>query len=330
MSNYYLHRISQEAKISYPLLDKQGYISMSADSLFGEKLYEIVKKKDIEAFKNHVIEQWGIFPKSAWFVWRFINFNKGDYIVVPKWGGLFSIYEITEDKFLGRKDLDNTIKSLDTYKDENYGLDLFWKVKPLAENLLRCKYADAFLTARMHYFGTNIDCNDIKESIDNSIKGFKENKPINLFADIIEDCSENILKLIKEKLNPAKFEKLIELYFKQCGVNYVYKPSKVDNREGDCDVEALFKHTKTIIHVQAKFYNGIADEWAIEQINDFIKNKSEYDGYIHIGWVISTCDDFFDEAKKLASQNNILLINGKDFAEMLIVAGISSLEGGDL
>ena len=63
---------------------------------------------------------------------------------------------------------------------------------------------------------------------------------------------------------------------------------------------------------------------------DFIKNKSEYDGYIHIGWVISTCDDFFDEAKKLASQNNILLINGKDFAEMLIVAGISSLEGGDL
>ena len=66
----------------------------------------------------------------------------------------------------------------------------------------------------------------------------------------------------------------------------------------------------------------------IEQINNFLEYKSSNeDGYSHIGWVISSCDDFSDDAKNLAIDNNILLINGKTFSEMLIKAGISSLEG---
>lgn len=329
MINYYLHKIKAESEISYPLLDEHGYISMMAE-FFDEKLYKIVENQDNNSFKNHVYEQWGVVPRSVWFVWRFLNFKKGDYIVVPKWGGIFSIYKIIGDKFLGRNDLDRIIKSLDTYKskekDYDYGIHVFWKVKPLVENLSKSEYADALLTRRMLYRGTNIDCNDIKDSIDKAIKGFNEKKPINLFSDIIDNCCDNILKLIKEKLNPAKFEKLIGLYFKQCGANEVYKPSKTDNSEGDCDVDALFESIKTIIHVQAKFYEGTAGKWAIEQINDFIDNKPEDDGYIHIGWVISTCDDFSEEAKLKAAENNILLINGKSFAEMLIKAGISSLD----
>ena len=63
------------------------------------------------------------------------------------------------------------------------------------------------------------------------------------------------------------------------------------------------------------------------QLRLYIKNKSNDDGYSHIGWVISTCDDFSEEAKMKAYENNISLINGKTFAEMLIRAGISSLEG---
>ena len=90
-----------------------------------------------------------------------------------------------------------------------------------------------------------------------------------------------------------------------------------------------FEPIKTVIHVQAKFYDGVAGKWAIEQINDFIEfinNKPEDDGYIHIGWVISTCDDFSDKAKELATQNNRLLINGETFAEMLIRSGIHTID----
>lgn len=331
---YYLHRISYCAEISYQLLEEKNYLSTGYTGLFDKKLYKIVKNGDTDAFVNHVNDIWGVFPKGAWHLWRFLNFKKGDYIAVPKWGGLFSVYEITGDNFLGEKDLDDIIKNLDGYieykkqKDENGDkVDFFWEVKPIAVDISRSEYADATLTKRMHYRGTNVDCDDISNSIESSIKNFKKKAPINLSLDIIDACSNEILKLIKSKLNPIKFEELIKLYFNQCGASYVDKPDKINNKDGDSDIDASFDIIKTIIHVQAKFHEGNTDKWAIEQINDFIKNKSNDDGYSHIGWVISTCDDFSEEAKMKAYENNISLINGKTFAEMLIRAGVSSLEG---
>lgn len=323
MSNYYLHRISYEEDIAYPLLDKENYLSIGFGGVpIDNKLYEIVAKNDRNAFNEYI--------RKASILWRFLNFKKDDLILVPK-PHKFSVYKIIGDKFIQNDDKELTEAltklNLNNKKNEKYKLGFFWKVEPVAKNISRDRYADALLTRRMHYRATNIKCNDIKDSIDNAIKGFNENKPINLFADIIDDCCKSILKLIKEKLEPNKFEKLLELYFEQCGANDVYKPSKTDNKEGDCDIDALFEPIKTIIHVQAKFYEGTAGKWAIEQINDFIDNTSENDGYSHIGWVISTCDDFSEDEKKLAFENNILLINGKDFAEMLIRAGVSSLEG---
>lgn len=333
MSNYYLHRISYYKSISSPLLEKENYLSIGGfANLYGDKLYDIVAKKDKKDF-DKLLEEKSKF-KSVPQLWRFLNFKKDDLIIVPNpYGKKFSIYKIIGDKFLGNEDKELsealTKLGLNNLKDEKYILGYFWKVEPVAVNISRSKYADALLTRRMHFRGTNINCNKIKDSIDSAIKNFNENKPIDLFSDIVDSCGKDILKLIKEKLNPAKFEKLIELYFKQCGANDVYKPSKTDNDEGDCDVEAVFEPIKTIIHVQAKFYDKVAGKWAIEQIDDFIEfidNKPEDDGYIHIGWVISTCDDFSDKAKELATQNNRLLINGETFAEMLIRSGIHTID----
>lgn len=101
-------------------------------------------------------------------------------------------------------------------------------------------------------------------------------------------------------------------------------------------MEAVFEPIKTIIHVQAKAHKGYTDEWAIKQINEYIKNEKEDNEYtenemednkyIRIGWVISTCKYFSDEAKELADKNNILLINGETFAEMLIRSGIHTID----
>ena len=328
MSNYYLHRISYYESIASPLL-KENYLSIGGfANLYGDKLHEIVAKKDKKAFDKLVKENTRF--KSVPNLWRFLNFKKDDLIIVPS-PKKFSIYKIIGDKFVGNEDKElseaiTKLKLNNLKENGQYILGFFWKVEPVAVNISRSKYADALLTRRMHFRGTNINCNKIKDLIDSSIKRFKENKPIDLFSDIVDKCGDDILKLIKEKLNPAKFEKLIQLYFKQCGANDVYKPSKADNDEGDCDVEALFEPIKTVIHVQAKFYDKVAGKWAIEQINDFIEVINEDDGYIHIGWVISTCDDFSDKAKELAAQNNRLLINGETFAEMLIRSGIHTID----
>lgn len=342
MSNYYLHRISYYKSISSPLLEKENYLSIGGfANLYGDKLYDIVAKKDKNAFNKYLKEKKSKF-KSVPQLWRFLNFKKDDLIIVPNpYGKKFSIYKIIGDKFLGNEDKELsealTKLGLNNLKDEKYILGYFWKVESVAKDISKRDYADNPLMRIMRYRGTNVVCNDkLKKSIDDAINNFKEKKPINLFLDIVDSCCDNILKLIREKLDDAKFEKLIKLYFKQCGANDVYKPSKTDNDEGDCDVEALFEPIKTIIHVQAKAHKGYTNEWAIRQINEYIENETENNEYIedemednkyiHIGWVISTCDDFSNEAKKLADKNNILLINGETFAEMLIRSGIHTID----
>ena len=338
MSNYYLHRISYYKSIALPLLEKGDYLSIGFGDLYDNKLHDIKDKKEFKKYikaKNIMI--------NANNLWNFIaKFKKDDLILVPNpYGKKFSVYKIVGDKFVGNddKELSETLTELklNNIKDGKNILGFFWKVEPIAKDIIKKEYAENSLMRIMRYRGTNVVCNDkLKKSIDDAINNFKEKKPINLFLDIVDSCRDNILKLIKEKLDDKKFEKLIKLYFKQCSANDVYKPSKADNNEGDCDVEAVFEPIKTVIHVQAKAHKGYTNEWAIKQINEYIENETENNEYIedemednkyiHIGWVISTCDDFSDEAKKLADKNNILLINGETFAEMLIRSGIHTID----
>ena len=338
MSNYYLHRISYYKSIALPLLEKGDYLSIGFGDLYDNKLHDIKDKKEFKKYikaKNIMI--------NANNLWNFIaKFKKDDLILVPNpYGKKFSVYKIVGDKFVGNddKELSETLTELklNNIKDGKNILGFFWKVEPIAKDIIKKEYAENSLMRIMRYRGTNVVCNDkLKKSIDDAINNFKEKKPINLFLDIVDSCRDNILKLIKEKLDDKKFEKLIKLYFKQCGANDVYKPSKADNDEGDCDVEAVFEPIKTVIHVQAKAHKGYTNEWAIKQIKEYIENEKENNEYIedemednryiHIGWVISTCDDFSNEAKKLADKNNILLINGETFAEMLIRSGIHTID----
>uniref|UniRef100_UPI003F4BB44D restriction endonuclease n=1 Tax=Brachyspira catarrhinii TaxID=2528966 RepID=UPI003F4BB44D len=328
--NYFLHRISYCYRFSYHML-ANGYLSIGYEKLFSQELYEIVENGDYHGeFKPYVESIWGKCPKGIHHLWRFIHdFKKGDYIIVPQFGGLFSIYEIIGDNFIGKdhKELKSVLESfIDTEDYEK--LDFFWKVKPIYTNIKRAEYANAELKRKMHYGGTNISCNTIAETINELLVNLNNNIPVNLTYEILNACSRNIFDLVRNRLNPDKFEKLIALYFKQCGADNIEIPSKIDNPNGDCDIQASFDLIRTIIHVQAKFHTYYTDQWAIEQINNFLEYKSSNeDGYSHIGWVISSCDDFSDDAKNLAIDNNILLINGKTFSEMLIKAGISSLEG---
>lgn len=329
-TNYFLHRISYCYRFSHSMLEK-GYLSIGYENLFSEELYEIVENGDYYGeFKSYVQNMWGKSPKGIHHLWRFIHdFKKGNYIIVPQFGGVFSIYEIVGDNFIGKndKELESLLKPFINTEDYKK-LDFFWKVKPIYTNIKRNEYANSELTRKMHYRGTNISCNDIAETIKELLEKLHNNRPINLTYDILNTCSESIFNLVRNRSNPSKFEKLIELYFKQCGADNIGKPSKIDNPNGDCDIQASFDLIKIIIHVQAKFHTDYTDKWAIEQINNFLEyNSSNEDGYSHIGWVISSCDDFSEDAKNLAIDNNILLINGKTFSEMLLKAGISSLEG---
>ena len=148
----------------------------------------------------------------------------------------------------------------------------------------------------------------------------------------MEEMREKILRLIHEELAPDKFESLIEWYFKRVGASEVDRPSKNESdKEGDADIIATFEPIKVLVYIQAKFHdpNSQTDEWAVEQIQAYVghrNNLQEDDGYAKVLWVVSTCDDFTEECKRMAKAKGVTLINGQEFACMLIDAGFAGLD----
>ena len=76
--------------------------------------------------------------------------------------------------------------------------------------------------------------------------------------------------------------------------------------------------------VQAKKHTAETNDWAVTQIKSFKKNHL-FDRYKTILWVISTCDTFSEEAVRLAAEEEVRLINGEEFAKMIIDVGLDGL-----
>jgi hypothetical protein len=116
---------------------------------------------------------------------------------------------------------------------------------------------------------TNANVTDLKKNIDTAIKAFKNNEPINLKNSLLEKSVESWLSIIKEKLNPSKFEILVKLYFERVGSTSIeVNPEKNSpEKNGDVDVIAEFEPIKTIINVQVKFYSNETGEWPVQHIN---------------------------------------------------------------
>jgi len=336
--NYWLHRVSHHEEVAYPLLEK-GYLSIGWSDF---STPDFIKKSREENggtyFDETFQKEWGLpLPRNRYNLWRFIvEMEKGDWVVVPSWG-TFSIFEIEDDSVLSISELCNRFKINDWSGNpiENttqVDLGFFRKVKPIATDVSRYEYLDAALTARMKIRQTNADITDLKDSIEEALTAYKEKKPLNIYSQIVEKTSRQILDTIQSKLNPDKFERLVEWYFKRIGATAVIPSKNESGKEGDADVVATFEFIKTIIYTQVKFHSRgtETDSWAIEQINDYKsqKDRDEIDnGYSKIAWVISSGDRFSDEAKDLAKTANIQLFDGKTFATMLLEAGIANLNG---
>jgi len=347
--NIWLHRISYCAEVSYPLLEK-GYLSIGwSDFSTPEFIAEVCSENGWQNFEKH-LEDWGS-PRNRYNLWRFIvDMKKGDWAIVPM-SNTFSIFEIEEDKALSIPEIINLVEITDwsgnsvvigendylyntgikneTGDNSLIDLGFFRKVKPIAIDISRYEYADAALTSRMKIRQTNADITDLKESIEKALTAYKKEKPLNIYSQIVEKASQQILNTMQSELTPDKFESLIKWYFKRIGATNVYIPAKNESgKEGDADVVATFEAIKTIIYTQVKFYSGETSSWAIEQITDYKSQKDGIDdGYSKIAWVISSSDSFSEEARNMAKVANIQLFDGITFATMLLEAGIANLNG---
>lgn len=264
--------------------------------------------------------------------------SKGDIVVVPTWG-VFSLFEIADDEVLSNESIDiGFFKDWNghyaSWHDDGYiynvndkciDLGFYRKVKPVLLNIPREGYADQGLYSRMKIRQTNADISDLAESVEYAREAFKQKKPINLKEQMLEETAPKLFSLIENFTNDTKFENLVEWYLKSLGAR-VDTPSKNESptEDGDADKVAYFENIKTAIMVQVKKHEGTTDDWAVQQIKAFKANHN-YGDYHTQMWVISSCQDFSARAKIEAENEGVRLINGMEFAKMILNAGLEGL-----
>ena len=336
--NYWIHRISHLAELSYPLLHK-GFLTIGFSDFTSDETIRKSRKGDWNYFNGQFEEKWGAVPRTRHNLWNFLNMAKGDIVVVPSLGTFFVCQiegeepikigdTFSEDlKTWGGQAVSKNGDFLVTEKGTTIDLGFAWKVKVLHKHISRDKFADAKLTARMKIRQTNASINDLKSSVEKSIRNYENNKPIHLHSILIDKTATLVLDTIKNELNPDKFEKLVKTYFTSIGANSVTIPAKNErDKEGDADIVAVFEHIKLIIYAQVKFQKGQISEWGAMQINEYKTSKERLDdGYNKVAWVITTANTFNEKAENLAKHHAIQLINGLEFSKMILNSGIDLL-----
>jgi predicted Mrr-cat superfamily restriction endonuclease len=339
---YWLHRISLMANVTYPLLEK-GYLSTGWSFLSDKEFLEKSSKNDGEYFDKIFKDECGDLPRNRWYLWYFLaEMDKGDIVIVPG-GGTFSVYEIEEASAIlpsslnlsedlfdwngTRIKFDDSKQLILEGEKECLEIGFLRKVKPIQLEIPRAEYANAALTSRMKIQHTTAKISDLEDDINSAIDSYQKKKPISLKLTLFDKSIDLWLSIIKKELNPDKFETLIKLYFQRVGASNVYIPPKNEtNKKGDVDIVAEFEQIKSTICVQAKFHSDKTDDWAITQIKEVAESKKYInDGYTTHYWVITSGDSFTEVAKRLALENNIILIDGREFAKMFIDVGIQNI-----
>jgi hypothetical protein len=342
MKSYWIHRISHCWDVSKVLFDK-GYLTIGwAKYAADEELINAVKTNGEKGF-NAYFETQNDSSRSRWSLYRFLNIKKDDTVIIPLYSGEFAIADVEEscktirnlpfDEFLS---LNNTlIKNCGNlvYEEEKQEIDLGFYVKIKNIKIIKRAFASSALQSRMKMRQTNgkITDKELKKDIENARVA---TGPANLHDLIIENTCEEVLSVINQKLTPDQFELLIKWYMKKMGASKVYRPAKNEKNKiegSDADVVAEFDALGVIFYIQAKQHKKTTNPKAVNQILLYFKQHScSDDSTAYIPWVISTADNFDQECLKLAREANaqnipLRLIDKKEFAKMLLEAGISSI-----
>ncbi len=337
---YWLHRISHEADVSYKLLE-EGWLTIGWSDIANSGIEDKILAKKEEKFDKIIKKCYKHLSRSRWSLWRFFEFKEGDFVVVPQWGGTFSVYEVIGQampiskiadigvfKAKSNRQVIRDNENLFIYADDSKAIDLGFavKVKEIKKNISRYGYAEDALTKRMKVRQTTANISDLDKDIQ---KALNRETPIDLYAEVIEELAGNLLEAIKTQLTPDKFERLIKWYFIKRGATNAYIPAKksADKQDGaDADIVADFEMLKIMFYVQAKKHDDITAGWAVEQISKYKEQHERFvDDYTVVPWVVSTADEFSAEAIAAAQDSRVRLIAGKEFARMLIGAGITNI-----
>lgn len=333
--SYWLHRISNEREVSLPLFDK-GFLSIGWQCFTPSDILTRIENEGIDGFSRFMSEHKKT-ERGRWGLWHFSRFRIGDIVVVPLYGREFSICKVTGKPFSASAAHGITLQNLDGQsislgekgflcpgKTEYYDIGFLVSIEELKR--MPRSHAAADLVSRMKMRQTNANINDLANSVQEALSALG---PISLHDAIQDAAAENIHSVVKKHLTPDKLECVVSWYMKKKGANRTYIPAKNERGKengADADVIAEFDDLGVIFYIQVKKHEGETDEWAIQQISEYQRQKqNDGDGYTCISWAVSTAE-FSEKAILKAGEAGVRLVGGNDLMKMFMDCGISDID----
>lgn len=328
---YWLHRISHEWEVSYPLLE-QGFLSTGWPGLMGTGLLEEIRQEGRSAFEK-ATAGWG---PGRWGFWNFSQFQPGDVVVVPLFEKEFAIVEITGLPFeitalAGRQFQDKAGVQISVREDGLWDeagqfceLGFAVGVRPLRPWPISRSLADAPLRSRMKMRQTNGDITDLADSVEQALAA---EGPVSFREAVLEAAAPALSQAVEQRLDPDGLEELLCRYMKKQGASRAWRPAKNEGgKEGgaDADVVAEFDGLGVIFYIQVKKHRGETGDWAVRQVAKYRAQKGRADDCVYIPWAVSTAE-FSREAVQTAKAQGVRLIGGRQLAEMLLDCGLEDL-----
>lgn len=340
--NYWLHRITWERDVKEKLLKNNGLLLTGWGFASNDQFLNEVFHKDKNTFDTVYYKIFKSLPKNRFFLYMFLNeFKKDDLVIVPGNKGDFSVYRIVSDCPFSKEHIYKYVSDLEICnvaydslsrkyyrKNDRTELELgfFWKVELIIEGLSRERHAEDSLRRRLKFQGTTNNLILIKDEVDKAIKRYYENNPIEIYSEIMDSASIQILEKLRNLASDTSFEKIVEFYLRKIGADKTNIPAKnlLTKQQGDVDVVAYFDHLQVKVLVQVKHYQNEVGIDAIEQI---ISARSSYEepGYTLLLWVLSSCDRFSEDAANKAVNEDVRLIDGAEFSRALLDIGIKDM-----
>lgn len=305
--NYWIHRCAYEG--GHEILNKEHRLTIGySDCANHSKMVEVIQKKDDANFDAvyETVYGGGVW-RGRWSLWYFTReMADGDVVVVPTSGG-FEVCKLKGMPMVSARK-----------NDADIGWE--WNVDIIASCYSREEYASAALLSRMKCRQTTLNIGDLKNDVNEAICRFKDKNPFSLSKELSEKCHE----ILDKSGSPDQFEKIVLGYFGRLGASATIQPKNCADKVGDCDESAIFPALRTTISVQVKKHAGVTDGWAVRQISEYAQSKKESreENWSYINWVVSLAEEFSDDAKRLAKDNNVVLINGQELCRMLVAKGI--------
>ena len=310
--NYWIHRCAYMG--GYDILDNEHRLTIGfSDCAMSIDMVTAVKKRDGDVFdKIYELIYSGGIRRTRWSLWYFTcEMAEGDIVVVPRQGG-FSVCRLKGRPFVSER-----------RKDKDIGWE--WEIEPIIPYCSpRESFAPTSLLSRMKCRQTTLNIGDLGRDVECAIERFQSERPFTLNRELTERCHQ----LLDANGSPDHFEKLLLDYFIRLGASAEILPKNYSGKAGDCDVSAVFSALKLTISVQAKKHWGKTDDGAILQIVEYSKLSKDLSAdvnWAYINWVVSFADEFTDKAKEIAKAEGVILINGREFCEMMVSNGIGNV-----